>query len=371
MKVHLRKKQLSNSNISLYLDFCLNGRRHYEFLKMYLTKGNSPTERHNNQETMKLTESIRAKRQLELQSGIYGLVPDFKRKMDFLDYFESLTQKRKETDVDYVSWFSTLKHLKKFIGNNRITVSQIDERWLEDFKEYLIYKAKKTSGDPLSQNSAHHYFNRIKGCLKQAYRDKIIIDNPGERVDYIKQKETQREYLTAEELQKLAKTECRYEVLKKAFLFSSLTGLRWSDIQKLTWSEIHYSAPKDEKDSGWSIHFKQKKTEGVEYHPISKQAKELLGNANEHNDKIFIGLKYSAYLNVALARWVMAAGINKKITFHCGKHTNATLLLSNGVDIYTVSKLLHHRSLKTTQIYAKVIDQKKIDAVNSLPEIKL
>lgn len=70
-------------------------------------------------------------------------------------------------------------------------------------------------------------------------------------------------------------------------------------------------------------------------------------------------------MNVALTQWMCKAGITKHITFHCGRHTYATYLLTQGEDIYTVSKLLGHRELKTTQVYAKVIDQKKRDAVNS------
>ena len=364
MNVHLRKKKLATGNTSLYLDIYTNGKRKYEFLKLYLSKGTTVVDRENNKEVLKLAENIRAKRQLEIQSGAYGFVPDFKKNTDYLKFFEAITQKRKESDIDYNSWLSTLKHLKSFIGRNSVTLSSIDERWLENFKEYLISGSTKKSGEKLSQNSAHHYFNRVLNSLKQAYKDKLIFDNPGERVDYIKQKETKREFLTIEELQKLVSTECRYPVLKNAFLFSALTGLRWSDIQKLTWSEISYS-----NQTGGSISFKQKKTDKIEILPISKQAREILGEQREPTDKVFSGLKYSAYMNVELSRWIMKAGITKQITFHCARHTNATLLITNGVDVYTVQKLLGHSAIKTTQLYAKLVDQKKIDAVNTIPDL--
>ena len=74
-------------------------------------------------------------------------------------------------------------------------------------------------------------------------------------------------------------------------------------------------------------------------------------------------------MNVELSKWVMKAKITKDITFHCARHTNATLLLTNGTDLYTVSKLLGHKDIKTTQIYAKIIDEKKRQAVNSIPQI--
>jgi integrase len=366
MKIALRKRKLSNGSQSLYLDIYDKGKRRYEYLNLVLVKPVNPLERQSNKETEKLAENIRAKRQLEIQNGIHGFVPEFKKHIDYLDYFESIVKKRKASGVDYSAWLSTLKHLKAFTGKNRITVGQVDEQWLEGVKEYLLNIASKSSGDKLTQNSAHHYFNRVLASLKFAFKEKLIADNPGERVGYIKQSETKREYLTAEELQRLAKTECRYPVLKRAFIFSALTGLRWSDVQKLTWAEVHHSMT-----SGWSIQFRQKKTDGLEFLPMNDQARELLGEKGAEEEKVFQGLKYSSYMNVELSRWVLKAGITKQITFHCGRHTNATLLLTSGADIYTVSKLLGHRELKTTQVYAKIIDQKKVDAVNRLPRISL
>ena len=92
----------------------------------------------------------------------------------------------------------------------------------------------------------------------------------------------------------------------------------------------------------------------------------MLGEEQEQTERVFKGLKYSAWHNVKLAQWVLRAGITKNITFHCARHTYATLQLTMGTDIYTVSKLLGHRELKTTQIYAKVIDNKKKEAANKI-----
>ena len=92
----------------------------------------------------------------------------------------------------------------------------------------------------------------------------------------------------------------------------------------------------------------------------------MLGEEKEKTERVFKGLKYSAWHNVKLAQWVLRAGITKNITFHCARHTYATLQLTMGTDIYTVSKLLGHRELKTTQIYAKVIDNKKKEAANKI-----
>lgn len=357
MKVFLRKRNLKSGNTSLYLDIYVNGARHYEFLKLHLVKPDTPFDRQQNKETLQLAENIKAKRQLDLQNGTYGFIPPFKRQTDFIAYFEMLTNKRKETKVNYSTWKHVLGHLRKYIDGS-IKFYEITDGWLEDFRDHLL--------SIVSPNSAFSYFNIVKAAIHKAYKDKIIADNPADRVESPKQVDTKREFLMIEEVQLLANTECRYPVLKNAFLFSCLTGLRWSDIQKMKWSEIQ-----DTKENGCRIDFTQRKTKEVEYLPVSKQARKLLGEKGEPEERVFKGLRYSSYTNVALDRWMMKAGITKHITFHCARHTHATLLLTNGTDIYTVSKLLGHRNIQTTQIYAKIIDEKKVEAVNNLPEIQL
>jgi integrase len=164
-----------------------------------------------------------------------------------------------------------------------------------------------------------------------------------------------------EELQNLANTPCTMPLLKKAALFSALTGLRFSDIQKMVWSEVRHS-----KSEGYFLQFRQQKTKGAEVLPISEQAYALLGEKGLADSKVFEGLLYSAYVNVHLKKWVLKAGITKDITFHSFRHTFATLQLSLGTDLYTVSKMLGHREIETTQIYAKIMDKTKREAANKI-----
>ena len=222
-------------------------------------------------------------------------------------------------------------------------------------------KSNRSNKTTLSQNSALSYFNKLKAALKQAYKDGYLQINLNANVEQIKQAETQRNFLTIEELNLLVKTECKNPLMKKAALFSALTGLRFSDIEKLVWGELEFI-----EGNGYFIQFKQQKTKGVEMMPISQQAFSLLGPRKEAMEKVFNGLTYSAYSNKHLAHWIGLAGITKDITFHCFRHTFATLQLSKGTDIYTVSKMLGHRELKTTQIYAKIIDQTKREASNKI-----
>lgn len=197
--------------------------------------------------------------------------------------------------------------------------------------------------------------------MKQAYKDGYLPSDLNSKIQPIKQAETQRNFLTIEELNSLVKTDCINPLMKRAAIFSALTGLRFSDIKNLIWAELEYI-----EGNGHFIQFKQQKTKGVEMMPISEQAYSLLGKRIEPSEKVFEGLNYSAYENRHLADWIKEAGITKNITFHCFRHTFATLQLSEGTDIYTVSKMLGHRELKTTQIYAKIIDQTKREAADKI-----
>jgi len=117
--------------------------------------------------------------------------------------------------------------------------------------------------------------------------------------------------------------------------------------------------------------FKQKKTDGQEYQFISPQARMLIGKRKQAKDRVFQGLKYGAHFNAEILRWCMRAGITKHITFHSARHTHAVLLLENGADIYTVSKVLGHKEIRTTQIYAKIVDKKKKEAAYLIPELQM
>jgi integrase len=187
-------------------------------------------------------------------------------------------------------------------------------------------------------------------------------------VKAIKQAETVREFVSLEELKVLANTDCEKPALKTAFLFSALTGLRYSDIYALTWQQVRGS-----KEEGYILHFVQKKTKGVENHPIPTPARDLMGEAGKPDARVFRRLrsKLNVWDNLRLKQWVLAASINKDITFHCARHSYATIQLTLGTDIYTLSKLLGHKELRTTQIYGKIVDSKKKEAARRLNDFEL
>lgn len=374
MKIFLRqRKQTKKGTISLYLEIYkgnsigANGKnkpiREYEYLDLFLIdKPTNPIDKQQNKENLKLAESIKAKRELEIKNGTYGFTNEFKRQTNYIEYFTKLVNK-KETKGNYSNWYSTLLYLKAFAGNN-VTFNDIDLQFAERFKDYLN-KVKKKDGKPLANNSKTSYFAKFRASLNEAVKEKIIYGNPAVETGNFKYQDNEREYLTLDEVRKLAQTECRYDVLKRAFLYSCLTGMRWSDIQNLLWQDVQ-----DLKD-GWRVHFKQQKTKGQQYLDINHQARELMLERGKPNERVFVGLQYSTYMNVALQMWIMKAGITKYITFHCARHTFAVMQLTLGTEIYTLSKMLGHSELKTTQIYAKIVDEKIKEGMNKIPNINL
>ena len=375
-KVTLRQKTLADGKRkSLYLDFYppvphpTTGKpTRREFLGLYIiAKPKNPLDKDHNKEVLRVGETIRQKRANEL--GKPEIYNEFERERlrlkeagekDFTEYFRKLAKKRKTSNYD--NWTSTLKHFENYTKGKPVTFADLTERFCNDFREYLLSAKSHRSGNrTISQNSALSYFNKFKATLKQAYKDGLLSIDLNPKIGRVKEAETRREYLTLPELQRLVETPCSNPTLKQAALFSALTGLRFSDILKLVWSELEYIP-----GQGHYINFQQKKTKGIEVLPISEQAYNLLGEVGKPTEKVFAGLKYSAYQNKKLAEWIREAGISKPITFHSFRHSFATLQLANGTDIYTVSKLLGHRDLKTTQIYAKVVDEAKREAADKI-----
>lgn len=353
MSVKLREKALKDGRKSFYLDIYYNGHRSYQFLDMYLTNN-----KQTNKETRALAEVIRAKKEIELQASGHGLTPEFKKQVDFLVYFKKVFEDKKKFDglrgVDNYS--GTIKHLEDYTQKKPVPIASIDEKWLEGFKHHLASKMK--------QNTANNYYARVKAVLRRAFKERYISFNPAENVKFFPSPEVPKEFLTIQELQKLAETPCKNPEVKRAFLFACYTGLRFSDVKSLTWGDI-----KEGK-----IHFRQKKTQGYEYLPLNATALNILNQCRLENEfplpeKNVFNIPDKSHINEKMKDWIKKSEIKKRITFHCSRHTFATSLLTSGTDLYTTSKLLGHKSISSTAIYAKIVDEKKSTAVDNLPQL--
>lgn len=362
--VRIRQKALSNGNQSLYLDIYVNGRRRYEFLKMYLIPEKNKEDREKNRETLRLADAVKSLRVVDIQSGRYGFNAQFKTETKLYDYYEVCTKRRDKPDThnNYKNWISARRYLELFF-DELTTFAEIDEKKCKAYREFITKEAKTEKGEYLSINSQHNYFCKFKVCIREAYRDRIIPEDVCQFVTPPKGENPERSYLSQDEVRRLSATECSRPVMKQAFLFSCLTGLRWSDIKKMTWSEVQ------EFDGGTRIVFKQKKTKQQEYLDIASQAANLLGERRGDDEKVFQDLKYTTHELKLLSEWAKSAGITKHVSFHTGRHTFAVLMLNIGTDIYTVQKLLGHRDIKTTQIYARLLDKTKQAAVAKIPDL--
>lgn len=371
--VRLRRRTVSGGRQSLYLDIYIDGHRSYEYLKLYLIPERNGEDRRKNIQTLQLAEAVRAKRLVDLQNHRFGFESAYKTDTVFLDFVEQLCEERKKSQGNYGNWRSLKRHLEGYIGKRKLTFKDIDQAWVEGFRKYLDRDAAGlnrrakdgTVSDivPLSANSKTSYFSKLKAIFAAAVEQRIIPDSPAKGVKGFSPEDVEMPYLTLEELRKMAAAPCRYPGLKRAFLFSCLTGLRKSDILKLHWREVV-------REGGFTrIIFRQKKTRGMEYLDISPEAVEYMGEEGRPDGLVFGDFHYSSSSNTELRLWAARAGITKDISFHCGRHTFAVLMLDLGADIYTLQKLLGHRELRTTQVYADILDKKKQEAVARIPSI--
>ena len=350
--VKLREKQLKNGSKSLYLDFYLNGERRYEFLRLYLNPGNDKTTKAKNKNAIEAARQIQAKRIIDIQSGIAGL-PKTKGEMfssffkrELLDRHNIAKGTNQRIEYSYRRWIEC-------VGDKPITQINTD-----DVEKFLMYLEELG----LTGSTRKIILSAIATGLNRATKLGMIQFNPIYRIkDELKPRNDckQREYLTMDELVHLAKSNInpRYTNVKAAFIFACFTGLRYSDIITLEWKDIKNN----------SIVKSAVKTKSTVIIPLSDNARKWLP---EKSTGLVFKIPKHCTLNKILLEWVQQSGLTKHITFHSARHTFATLMLTYGADLYTVSKLLGHTNINTTQVYAKIVDQKKVEAVNLIPEIK-
>ena len=382
--VRIRFKQLSNGNQSIYLEYYtgdvirkenyVGGKRKYEFLKLYLIPERTREDKAKNEATLALAKAIQSRRIVEVQNDAHGFQNTNKSRVNLLDYLENIgKQSAEQGSRNYArTVLNTVRALKLFRGDY-IAFRDVDKEFLSEFTDYLrqMPKASKygvlKTGGRLSNNSVVSYYGTLRTAINRAYKEGIITVNPTKEFDFaskVRQEPSRREYLTLDELKTLINTECRHEIVKRAFLFSCLCGLRVSDIRKLRWCDLQRSSGRVR------IEITVQKTKEPLYLPISDEALKWLPERGEANGSDFIfPLTHEGTVNDTLQHWAKVAGITKHISFHVSRHTHATMMLTLGADLYTVSKLLGHKNIATTQIYAKIVDKKKEEAIGLIPNL--
>ncbi len=352
MSVVLRKRKNADGTTSLRLDIYHNGQRSIETLKtLKLTKLSNAADRENNKTLLQQAEVIRVTRAAELEANNYNLVTDTGKKTIIAIWMQSFVDSYTKKDKRNLQGaLNRFEDYLKAIGKTGLTFGGIDALLIEDFIGYL---EERSTGE-----GASSYYSRFKKMLKQAYRKKLLKDNVLDLVERkVKGRAKKKEALTLEEIRTLAATPTESLEVRRAFLFSCLTGLRWIDIKGLTWAEISLRVRQ--------IKIKQSKTGEYVVIPLNNAAVKLLGDYNEPLINIF-ELPTANGANKTLKAWVKRAGINKEITWHNARHSFGTNLIFNDVDIFTASKLLGHTSMKHTQRYVKAADEMKRSATDKI-----
>jgi len=338
---------MPSGNTSLYLDIYVNGVRSYEYLHLYLSPNKRDKEQ--NRQTLQLAEAICAKRLVEVRNGQYGFKSPVA--VSLREYVQRITDTKKGSTRRR---YEALNNILQAYCKNCMMLADITPAWFSSFLAHLNKQG-------YARNTLAVYVATMRYIINQAHREGLLPTNPITGIKGVGYEETNRTYLTIDEVRKLADTPCPNDVTRRAFLFGCMTGLRNCDIRALTWGDVH------DQDGYTRIIFRQAKTHGQEYLDISAQASSLMGIRGRDGDVVFPLLSWHA-VRQQLKAWVKRAKITKHVTFHTSRHTFAVMML--GVtDIYTVSKLLGHRELSTTQVYAKVIDKAKREAVDNMPDL--
>ena len=369
--VKLRAKRLSDGSESLYLDIYLEGIRKYEFLRLYLLPEINSKIKVRNKHTFKLAETIRYQRIYELYNSRFNLYkPSIIRKAVFLsDWLTRFQSIQKQKGIKGLSNFKSVEKLiLKFSNAKRVCLHQIDKEWAEEFVDWLKNDYKTVNGKRLSESSQWFYVSEFSKALNLAVKQKLISENPFQSIsksDIIRNKDGEREFLTPDELRLMENAFCDYQEVKQAYMFSCYTGLRISDIREVTYDMIR------ENNRRMLLNVTMKKTGKQVIIPLSDHALKWVPakTGTLENEKIFKNLPVQATINSVLRKWASRAGVRKHLTYHTSRHTFGTLLVNAGADLFTTSKLMGHSDIKTTQIYARILDSKKIEAVRKLDKL--
>ncbi|WP_455531532.1 tyrosine-type recombinase/integrase [Segatella salivae] len=369
-------KELSDGRQSLYLlyNYGYNSdsgktARKKEFLKLYLVSTpRTPIERQQNKDVLELAQKIKQERGQQFLNDREGY--RLKQKgINLFVYFANFIEQSGVADKHVLQ--GALKNFQDFISEeypqfaNRIEAKNLSREMMERFAHYIE--------DIHTGEGIRTYWQRFKRLINYAVEKGVIKKSPCLRIKVMSTNDILgKDILSREELQQLFATHYpkESETIRRAFALTCFTGIRHCDLATLTYGNIDYS--------NRLMTFRQSKVQhdssvsGVPI-PLNETLIAIIGKKPEgakDNDLVF-ALPSIEASNKALRHWTKRAGIDKHITWHCGRHSFATNLLSNGTNIKVVSELLGHSSLKFTQKYVRALDDQKKAAINSLPQIDI
>jgi len=290
-----------------------------------------------------------------------GKMPAHKTKV--MDFFDGFIREIEGKPGEYRSgtiknYTATYNHLKNYLdktGNANITLKDFTKKHVMEFDNYLLSLKMEAFNRNMKKNTANKYLTKLKTVLFNARQKGIIPHNPFENIK-IRNAKTNKVFLTKEEIQ-ILKTHplgdnVSLQKVRDIFLFSVFTGLRYSDAINLTADKFI----RDQNGTYWISSYQRKTDEPIEI-PVLDAALEIADRykvLRESTGYVLPRLS-NQKVNAFLKEIARLAGINKNLTHHVARHSFATtVMLEQGVDIMTVSRMLSHSSLKSTQVYAKI-----------------
>ena len=353
MGVSVREIALKEGGVSFSIDIYFKGQR--QQVKTDIQAGRSEGREYKKARQQAEARAAELEAQLKTDPAAVFLGKE-RRANDFLEYFKKVMVEEKSSASPYNT---TLKHLRDFNGEKPLPMANICQTWAERFRVYV-------DGLGLKETTKQNYLLALKIILKKAAEENLIPDF-SRKIKQFGKNDVALKYLAVEQIKNLEATHCSLPSVKAAFLFSCFSGLRVSDLETLKDGDIQQDGDRV------TIRFKAQKTQRWERLTLGAQALKYLDEAKKQHDDREAGdsrvfLLPSRTWSVKVVRaWGAAAGIPFNLGFHCGRHSFAVLTLQNGVDLYTLSKLMGHATITATQIYAKVVDETKTAAMDKLP----
>ena len=297
--VRLREKELANGVRSPYLDIYVNGKRSYEFLKLYLIPETNPQAKVQNENTMRAANTIKLNRILEITNNKSGLKnTSIRAKMLLKDWMETFRQAQEQKGVkDQKLIHNTIHALTAY--NINVAMRDVNRDYIIGLTNFLRNDYRSPRGKKLKDYSVINYLGCLRNALNMAVREDVIADNPIMKLsaqDKVKAPESQREYLTVEEVQQLEATDSPYPHIKQAFLFACYTGLRCSDVRSITWGKIVKDGEK------YRLHTVMFKTKRPFYIPLSKKAMQWMPERGDKTDDELIFENIPVQVNTKAGR---------------------------------------------------------------------
>lgn len=371
--IKIRLKSLADGNKSIYLDIYYKGVRKYEYLKLYLVPEINPVCKEQNKQTMAVAERIKAERIKALHGhGIQDWETVKQGSMLLTTWIKKYCEGgvgiKKSTLHCRVEMMHTVEKYLDETNKGFISLEEVNAEFCRGYVKFLRNfpnsHIKYGEPRPISENTASRYLGMFSTALNNAVRQGIIRNNPMKELDArerIQPKDGKKEYLTIEELRTLMATDSYRPEVKEAFIFACFTGLRLSDMYRL--APMHIFKTADGK--GEYIDMEMQKTEKPVIIPLSEEAKRWLPKPRGNDIPFFDIPTTQTVIGRALRKWAEAAGIEKHISFHSSRHTFGILVQAVTGNIETTKKLMGHKSLKSTAIYADVLTNEKVKAVDN------